>query len=210
MSDFAEYVERQQSLRYPTARPPTFSTASHSTAPPETTDTSCTTETTDATKATDLHHTELDELFDNLDLGDALPRTPLKELLLSSDERRLHELEVLIAQRLQEGFGEAVFEVGYDNNGESMQLSPEDWAMAYDQLVEAAKLSRANCDLLLTKNVGGDKEASSTAKVPSKDKSCSGKVLIRQFPTRIEDVIETRIAVVGNGTHHERLHPGQR
>jgi hypothetical protein len=56
---------------------------------------------------------------------------------------------------------------------------------------------------LITKNVGGDKEAASTATNPSKDKSCSGKVLIRQTPAKIEDVIETRIAVVGNGEYHD-------
>jgi len=33
----------------------------------------------------------------------------------------------------------------------------------------------------------------------SKDKSCSGKVMIRRHPDSVDDVIETRISVVGNG-----------
>jgi hypothetical protein len=80
-----------------------------------------------------------------------------------------------------------------------MNLTLDEWHKAYERLEHAAKDVRADCDLLLTKNVGGDKEAASTAGKTGKDKSCSGKILIRRVPPRIEDVIETRIAVVGNG-----------
>jgi Iap family predicted aminopeptidase len=51
----------------------------------------------------------------------------------------------------------------------------------------------------LTKNVGGEVEAESTTNKPDKAGECSGKILIRRVPTNVEDVIETRIAVVGNG-----------
>lgn len=163
---------------------------------------------TDATGANDTaettdsnaeHHEELDELFDNLDLAESVPRVPLKELLLGSTEDTLKQLEDLVADRLEEGFGECVFEIGYENHGESMNLTIDQWNQAFKTLQDVAKRVRADCDLLLTKNVGGDLEADSTAERPTKDKSCSGKVLIRQNPATIEDVIETRIAVVGNG-----------
>ncbi|EKJ68712.1 hypothetical protein FPSE_11108 [Fusarium pseudograminearum CS3096] len=184
LSDFAEYVEQQQNLRYPTAK--TIAVA--------------TTETADANTE---HHEELDELFDNLDLADSAPRVPLKQLLLESgedeDDEKLKQLENLVSDRLDEGFGECVFEIGYENHGESMNLTIDQWNHAYKTLQRAAKRVRADCDLLLTKNVGGDVEAASTSAGPVKDKSCSGKVLIRQTPSTIEDVIETRIAVVGNG-----------
>ncbi|CAH0036515.1 unnamed protein product [Clonostachys solani] len=176
LSDFADYVEQQQSFRYP---------ASHPAAKEKSTE--------DA-----QHHEELDELFDNLDLDDSAPQVPLKELLLSSDDDSLKKLEDVITDRITEGFGETVFEVGFENNGDSMQLTPEEWDQAYKRLVEGAKRIRADCELLITKNVGGDKEAASTTAKPSKDKSCSGKILIRQIPSKTEDVIETRIAVVGN------------
>ncbi|VUC32155.1 unnamed protein product [Clonostachys rosea] len=178
LSDFADYVEQQQSFRYPASHPATKEKS-----------------TEDA-----QHHEELDELFDNLDLDDSAPQVPLKELLLSSDEDSLKKLEDVISDRITEGFGETVFEVGFENNGDSMQLTPEEWKQAYDKLVEGAKRIRADCELLITKNVGGDKEAASTTAKPSKDKSCSGKILIRQVPSKTEDVIETRIAVVGNET----------
>ncbi|KAM6525037.1 hypothetical protein FALCPG4_010600 [Fusarium falciforme] len=178
LSDFAEYVEQQQNLRYPTAR----------------------TATGPAGGATDgnEHHEELDELFDNLDLADSAPRVPLKDILLGSNEESLKQLEDLVADRLEEGFGECVFEIGYENNGDSMDLTLDEWNQALETLQAAAKRVRADCDLLLTKNVGGEKEVPNTGDKPIKDKSCSGKILVRQVPATIEDVIETRIAVVGN------------
>ena len=172
-------------------------------------------------------------MFDNLDLADSAPRVPLKQLLLESgeddDDENLKQLENIVSDRLDEGFGECVFEIGYENHGDSMNLTLDQWNQAYrtlqrtreyanrgdsmnltlDQwnqayktLQRAAKRARADCDLLLTKNVGGDVEAASTSTGSTKDKSCSGKVLIRQNPSTIENVIETRIAVVGNGKFH--------
>ncbi|CAM1509867.1 Fc.00g002020.m01.CDS01 [Cosmosporella sp. VM-42] len=173
LGDFADYVEQQQSLRFPTR-----------TTAPKTTD------------PADQHHDELDELFDNLELGE--PRAALKDLLLGSDEDSVKKLEEILAERILEGFGETVFELGYEDSGDSMQLTLDEWNQAYEALEAAAKSIRADCDLLLTKNVGGEQEAASTKENPTKDKSCSGKILIRQNPSKVDDVIETRIAVVGN------------
>lgn len=159
-----------------------------------------------ASKATEAdgsseHHEELEELFDNLDLDESAPQVSLRDLLLHGDPESLQKLETLVSARLLEGYGETVFELGYDNSGESMQLTLDEWNSARSRLDEAAQRIRASCQLLITKNVGGDEEAASTATNPSKEKGCSGKILIRQTPNHIEDVIETRIAVVGNGEH---------
>ncbi|KJZ72099.1 hypothetical protein HIM_08554 [Hirsutella minnesotensis 3608] len=179
LSDFAEYVEQQQNLRFPTSRRTEPGPLAGSGAAD--------------------HHEELDELFDNLDLGDTAPRIPLKDLLLGSGDDALKKLQEVVAERTAEGMGETVFELGYENNGDCMQLSLEQWSKAYDRLIQAAKGARADCELLLTKNVGGDVEAASTtANKTSKDTACSGKILIRRVPANAEDVIETRIAVVGN------------
>lgn len=111
---------------------------------------------------------------------------------------------------LVEGYGEAVFELGYENNGDSMQLTADEWQPAYDRLVAAAKKLNADCELLITKYVGGDKEAESTKrKTPKAGSGCSGKVLVRSVPSLPEDVIETRIAVVGNGKLHLRVCEGR-
>ncbi|KFA47238.1 hypothetical protein S40293_05486 [Stachybotrys chartarum IBT 40293] len=179
LSDFAEYVEQQQNLRFPATRPTRAPTGPAITIVE--------------------HHEELDELFDNLDLADSAPRVALRDLVLGSDDDTLSKLRDTISERIDEGFGETVFELGYENNGEPMQLNLEEWNRAYARVVEAAKGVHADCELLLTANVGGEKEAASTAKQqPSRLRGCTGKVLIRQAPGTIEEVIETRIAVVGN------------
>ncbi|KAL6809601.1 P-loop containing nucleoside triphosphate hydrolase protein [Trichoderma sp. SZMC 28015] len=173
LSDFAEYVEQQQNLRYPSStKKPVPDSAEH-----------------DA---------ELDELLDSLNLVDSAPRIKLRDLVLGSDDDTLRKLGDVITERIEEGAGETVFDLGFENSGESMQLTLDEWNIAYPRLVEAAKKVRADCQLLLTTNVGGKEEAESTATNPTKDKSCSGKILIRRIPDKIEDVIETRIAVVGN------------
>ena len=186
LSDFAEYVEKQQALRYPSAAQAGPSTSSAT-----------------AEQDTEQHHAELDDILDALDLSDSGPRVPLRELLLGTDDTTLQKLVELITERLDEGHGETLFEVGFENNGDSMHLAKDDWKAAFARLQEAAKAAHASCQLLLTKNVGGDVEGSTNAK----DKDCSGKVLIRRNPATVEEVIETRIAVVGNGLWHSSSGP---
>jgi GTPase len=143
-------------------------------------------------------HAELD-ILDTLDLADSAPQVRLKELFLSKDEDAFARLVEVVGERIEEGHGETVFEVGFENNGESMSLTKEEWDTAISRLNEAAAKQRAECQILLTKNVGGDAEAeTATVAVHEKGKDCSGKILIRQNPETVEDVIETRIAVVGN------------
>jgi GTPase len=169
LSEFADYVEKQQKLRYP-------STASASTSLVE-------------------DHAELD-ILNALDLSDDSPVVRLKELLLTNDEETLAKLVALLETRLAEGHGEMIFEIGFENNGESMALNKDEWDTAMKRLQAAAIKVRADCQILLTKHVGGEEEAASAA--AEKEKECSGKILIRQHPATVEDVIETRIAVVGN------------
>jgi GTPase len=179
LSDFAEYVEQQQALRYPGSKQHAATTA----AGPR------------STQGDLDHHDELDDILDSLDLSNPGPRVRLRELLLAptSDSDSLQKLADILDQRLQEGHGEAVFEIGFENNGESMRLTRDEWDTAYKRLVQAAKKLGADCQLLLTKNVGGDLDGT-----PTKDGDCSGKVMVRRAPKTVEEVIETRIAVVGN------------
>jgi GTPase len=117
-------------------------------------------------------------------------------LLLGQNEDTLAKLVALLETRIEEGHGETVFEIGFENNGESMSLSKDEWDAAMKRLREAARKVRSDCQILLTKNVGGEEEAESVSN--DKVKECSGKILVRQHPATVEDVIETRIAVVGN------------
>jgi hypothetical protein len=189
LSEFAEYVEKQQEMRYPSYKAATSTGPSNST-------TAAGANTGAAAQTDDEHHDELDAILDSLDLSDSGPRVRLRDLLLSTDDESLRKLADILTERFVEGSGETVFEIGFENNGESMKLTLEEWEKAYKRLLEAAKQAKADCQLLLTKNVGGEVEGQPTA---GKDKDCSGKVMVRQVPATVENVIETRIAVVGNG-----------
>lgn len=143
-------------------------------------------------------HSELDFL-DTLDLPDALQRPRLKELLLgreTDDEESLRHLSEVVEARLAEGHGETLFDLGLEDDGQSMHFSKEQWDVALDRLRRASALVGAECRILLTKNAGGAEESEIKNE---KDSSVSGKLLVRRNPETIEDVIETRIAVVGNG-----------
>lgn len=130
-------------------------------------------------------------------MADNTPQVKLKELLLDQGDDTLIQLVNVLELRLDEGHGETVFEVGFENNGDPMNLSKEEWGKAIHRLTQAAAKLRADCQILLTKNVDGDAESHlSTEKEIGKD--CCGKVLVRQHPASVEEVIETRIAVVGN------------
>lgn len=178
LSEFAEFVEKQQALRYPSSKAASNSKQHADVAATE-------------------HHEELD-ILDSLNLEDSEPQVALRELFLAEDEANFDKLVSIIEERLREGHAEAVFDIGFENNGESMGLTKPEWEKALSRLKTAAKKLRADCDVLLTKNIGGDQEAESVITGKDKDKDCSGKVLIRQAPATTENVIETRIAVVGN------------
>jgi GTPase len=106
----------------------------------------------------------------------------------------LQHLSGLLQSRIDEGHGEALFDLGLEDSGDSMGYTKEQWDLALSRVKEAAGTINAAVNVLLTYNVGGEREAKSQ----TKDKSCHGKLLIRQAPTTAEEVIETRIAVVGN------------
>ena len=101
----------------------------------------------------------------------------------------------MIQSRIDEGHGETLFDLGVEDSGEPMGFTREDWDLAMERVTAAASAVRAAIRVLLTYNVGGLEEAQTKN---SKDKACHGKLLIRQQPATAEEVIETRIAVVGN------------
>lgn len=142
-------------------------------------------------------HAELD-IIDQLGLSDAPSVVNLKEWLLdtSTDSgATLEQLAGLLQTRIDEGHGEALFDLGQDDNGESMGFDLNHWNIALERTRQAASTLKADVRILLTHNVGGDVEASVSN---PKLKDSQGKLLIRQSPATVEDVIETRIAVVGN------------
>lgn len=143
-------------------------------------------------------HAELD-ILDTLNLADEKPKVRLKHLLLDDTESKdesAKQLQALIASRLDEGHGECLFDVGLEDNGDSHDLTELEWAAALARLEGILKKLDADFRLLMTKNVPN--AVVDVGNELKKEKGCMGKVLIRRKPQDVDDVIETRIAVVGN------------
>jgi GTPase len=107
----------------------------------------------------------------------------------------LGQLAALVQTRIDEGHGETLFDLGLEDNGDSMGFSEQQWQYALARITEATRILKSDVRVLLTYNVDGPEES---ATKNAKDTSSHSKLLIRQSPSTPEDVIETRIAVVGN------------
>lgn len=180
LSDFADYVDKQQAkLGQRASVPPSdsgYSTAGRSSVTED--------------------HAELD-IIDQLGLSDAPTQVKLKDWLLDTSEdagATLQQLTSLVQARLDEGHGETLFNLGQEDSGDVMGFTKEQWDLALARVSEASKALTADVTVLLTHNVGGEFDGAPQ----TKETACYGKVLIRQHPPTPEEVIETRIAVVGN------------
>lgn len=145
-------------------------------------------------------HDELD-IIDQLGLDDESgAAVRLKHILLDDGDSADDSVAALashLSARLLEGHGEALFDLGLEDNGDPMGFSRADWDFALARVEKAAADVGADCRVLMTRNVegGGDVEV---GPANAKDTSVSGKLIVRKKPDSVDDVIETRIAVVGN------------
>ena len=141
-------------------------------------------------------HDEL-SILDELGLSDDNnPHIRLKTLLTDPAEENVAGLAEHIKERLVEGHGECLFDVGTEDSGESMGFTKENWEFAIERIRTAGEQIKVDFKLLMTRNVGGDVEV---GRRDAKDTGYSGRMLLRRRPGSVDDVIETRIAVVGNG-----------
>ncbi|KGM91979.1 uncharacterized protein PADG_11959 [Paracoccidioides brasiliensis Pb18] len=187
LSDFAEYVEKQQAHRSALQREARGDSVAPSDSGYSTVSLAAVTE----------DHAELD-IIDQLGLSDDTSHVKLKHLLLDNSATAgdtLQQLAGVVQTRIDEGHGETVFDLGQEDNGEWMGFDKGQWDTALERLRKAAQTLPADCSVLLTHNVGGSQEAESKNE---RIKHAYGKILIRQAAASAEDVIETRIAVVGN------------
>jgi hypothetical protein len=176
LSDFADYVQKQQAKR----------------RHPQDQDSAYGTQSVVATE----EHAELD-ILDSLNLTDEPVSPALKHLFLDKSDDADESVSLLtgfVNGRLEEGHGEALFDLGLEDNGDSMNFDKDDWDFALARLHTVTESLGADYRILMTKNVGGDDEVD----VSPKEKACSGKLMIRRRPNSVDNVIETRIAVVGN------------
>jgi GTPase len=176
LSDFADYVEKQQALR----KPP-ISTAHGS-----------------ANGAPKHEHAELD-ILDDLNLTDDKPKVRLKHLLLDDSETKdesVKQLRSIVESRLDEGHGECLFDIGLEDNGDSQLLTQQEWDAALARLRGLLDTMKSDWKILMTKNV--PESPVDVGNEVKKEKGCVGKIMIRRRPENVDDTIETRIAVVGN------------
>jgi GTPase len=149
------------------------------------------------------HHDELD-ILDSLGLAEESTAIRLKHVLLDTSDvaNSTKQLTTYVQNRLDEGYGEMLFDLGFEDNGDTMGFSKENWDFALKRLEDVTDKIKADCRVLMTRNVGTAEEE--VGPRDAKDTSCSGKVMVRRRPQTVDDVIETRIAVVGNGMHYKR------
>ncbi|KAI9709475.1 MAG: hypothetical protein M1820_003235 [Bogoriella megaspora] len=184
LSDFADYVQKQQAHR----RPPT-----------QTADTDSAYGTRSSTITDD--HAELD-IIDSLGLAEESTQVRLKHLLLDSGPDSDESITLLTGYlngRLEEGHGETLFDLGLEDSGDAMGFELKDWEFALARLKDTAKGLNADIRVLATRGVGGEEEINGVQERKGKDRGVHGKLMIRRKPDSVDDVIETRIAVVGNG-----------
>lgn len=182
-------MQKQQSLRRPPSTPGHDS--GYGTGPGTNTSTTASITTDD--------HAELD-IIDSLGLAEESSHIRLKHLLLDQSADADESQTLLTGYlngRLEEGHGETLFDLGLEDNGDVMGFSKEDWDFALARLQQTAQGINADSRILATWGVGGAEEIEGERK--GKDKGAYGKLMIRRRPESVDNVIETRIAVVGNG-----------
>ncbi|KAJ2426246.1 hypothetical protein GGF47_002231, partial [Coemansia sp. RSA 2524] len=131
----------------------------------------------------------------------------LKQRLLTPDDADMLFLTDTLARRLTEGHGEVVFEAGVDN-GTSLDLSDDDIKTVTATLTAAADRPLVNAFVQLLYDSGADDTQPEGKKharaIVEKTKPVSNgaartvSYLVRRRPQRIEDMLEVRVAVVGN------------
>lgn len=180
LSDFAAYVAKEQTKRQAPIRQPVVNGKK---APVVIED-----------------HAELD-ILDTLDLADTTTAIRLKQVLTDRTDNAIEDnekqLSTWISTRLEDANGEMLMDLGLEDNGDAMGFTKEDWDFALKRVEEVAGKLGADCSIQMTRNVGGDVEVGPAQGVKDST-ACSGKLMIRRRPKNVDDVIETRIAVVGN------------
>ena len=179
LSDFADYVQKQQANRRPLAP---------------------------AKKQAEMieEHDELD-ILDTLGLAEESRAIRLKQVLLDTNAATVDEsvkkLKEYVEGRLGEEHGEFLFDLGLEDNGDSMGFGKDEWERALKRMQDVSNDLGADVKIMITRNVTAMDEKNEIEVGPrdAKDTAHSGKLMVRKRPGSVDDVIETRIAVVGNG-----------
>ncbi|KAJ3182147.1 Short integuments 2, mitochondrial [Gaertneriomyces sp. JEL0708] len=117
--------------------------------------------------------------------AEQITSTSTKDLYLNDTEKGFTVLTRRIAERLKSGRGEAVVEVGVDDNGSPMHLTDAEFQTCLKTISRVADTLNADAQVLSTSN-------------DQKGDGANGFVLLRRRPGKIEEMLELRICTVGN------------
>ncbi|KAI9311181.1 P-loop containing nucleoside triphosphate hydrolase protein [Dichotomocladium elegans] len=123
--------------------------------------------------------------------GELLPSIgrSLKAKLLEATGEDIHDLKELISARLTEGNGETLFEIGVEDDGNSMMFTEEEYQKVL--LTMARVVSDLNADYAVVEKRVRDAGL-------KKQQDIVANLMIRKRISAVEDLLEIRIAVVGN------------
>ncbi|KAG0003822.1 hypothetical protein BGZ79_011039 [Entomortierella chlamydospora] len=148
----------------------------------------------------------------------------LKEQFLNPTDSNIESLQTLLAGRIREGSGETLFEIGIEEDGAPMNLTDEEYQTALSTVRTAATAVGAEIAVMYeqipgalpvpapdSKAVSPPAEAvsplaeavsaSSAAPTAEGDQAATFRrsyVMIRKIPKSVEELLEIRVAVVGN------------
>ncbi|KAL0142639.1 P-loop containing nucleoside triphosphate hydrolase protein [Mucor lusitanicus] len=151
-------------------------------------------------KTTISDHKEQQTLVDNM-LDNLINSTQesndstkaLKDILLNPTQQDIDYLTNTIATRIDQGRGETLFEIGSEEDGSSMNLTPDEYNTCIDTIrlvTDKLHADFANIDEL---NI-----LDPTAKPANAATSDVHHLMIRKRPQSVQDLLEIRVAVVGN------------
>ncbi|KAI9495855.1 P-loop containing nucleoside triphosphate hydrolase protein [Zychaea mexicana] len=111
----------------------------------------------------------------------------LKEKLIHATSDDIQALEHLMSTRLDEGRGETLFEIGVEDDGEKMTLTDDEYQQA---LITVGKIvEKLDADFSTVEERG---------KHNQQQQGILATLMIRRRLKTVEDLLEIRIAVVGN------------
>ncbi|KAF9100957.1 hypothetical protein BGX27_000168 [Mortierella sp. AM989] len=135
----------------------------------------------------------------------------LKEQFLNPTESNIESLQTLLTARIREGSGETLFEIGVEEDGASMNLTDVEYQTALSTVRTAATAVGAEVAVMHEQIPGSPVPATDIAAVPTTTDSAStpvtesdhatfrrSYVMIRKIPKSVEELLELRVAVVGN------------
>ncbi|GAA5797605.1 hypothetical protein HPULCUR_002995 [Helicostylum pulchrum] len=118
----------------------------------------------------------------------------LKDILLNPTQQDIEYLTNLLSQRINQGRGEALFEIGVEEDGSEMNLSQQDYVKCIETISTVTNTLEADfADIDELNQI----DSTTTTTARNKD-NIVAHLMIRKRPKSVQDLLEIRVAVVGN------------